>query len=369
MWPMPSVPRPRSLVPGRLVPGRRARARDGEPTDGSSETAIVDCAIYRDGRRLPGRRTWQEAIDEIERGDEDGFLWIGLHEPTEDQLAGIAGRFGLHPLAVEDAVHAHQRPKLEQYDDAAVHHRQDRPLRRHAPAGTAEVVTTGEVMIFLGPRFVVTVRHGSHGHLSDIRHRLESDPELLALGPSVVLHAITDNVVDRYIVVADALQEDLDEIETAVFADGNTQAESSIIYALKREVVALRRATAPLQTPLRILSGQPMTLVAPEVRNYFRDVDDHLSEVVDRVGSFDELLTTLVSANLAQVSVIQNEDMRKISAWVAIAAVPTMVAGIYGMNFQHMPELHWAFGYPLVIGAMVCACVGLFVAFKRNGWL
>ena len=368
MWPMPSVPRPRSLVPGRIVPGRRGRGVDHTSATEPPGSAIVDCAVYRDGCREDGGHSWRDAIDEVERTGQ-GFVWIGLHEPTDEQFAGIAERFGLHPLAVEDAVHAHQRPKLEQYEDLLFAIVKTVYYDDTMPAGTAEVASTGEVMIFLGPNFVVTVRHGAHGQLSGIRHRLESDPQLLALGPSVVLHAILDNVVDSYVVVAQALQDDLDEIETAVFAEGNTQAESSMIYALKREVVALRRATAPLLVPLRILSGRPLELVAPEVRNYFRDVNDHLSEVVDQVGSFDELLTTLVSANLAQVSVVQNEDMRKISAWVAIAAVPTMLAGIYGMNFRHMPELGWTFGYPLVIGVMLCICGTLFVAFKRNGWL
>jgi magnesium transporter len=334
-------------------------------TAGSS---VVDCAIYRDGHRQPGELAWQEAIDEVERTG-SGFVWIGLHEPTDEQFAGLAERFGLHPLAVEDAVHAHQRPKLEQYDDLLFTVVKTVHYDDTMPAGTAEVVATGEVMIFLGANFVVTVRHGSHGHLSDIRQQLQDDPALLRLGPSVVLHAIMDNVVDKYVQVEQALQDDLDEVETAVFAEGNTQAESSTIYALKREVVALRRATAPLLVPLRILSGRPLELIAPEVRNYFRDVNDHLSEVVEQVGSFDELLTTLVSANLSQVSLVQNEDMRKISAWVAIAAVPTMLAGIYGMNFTHMPELHWTFGYPLVIAVMIAICAGLYVAFKRNGWL
>jgi magnesium transporter len=368
MWPMPSVPRPRSLVPGRLVPGRRARSDASLEPDAEYGSAIVDCAMYRDGARLPGPLSWRDAMDEVERTG-DGFVWIGLHEPSDAQFEGIAERFGLHPLAVEDAVHAHQRPKLEQYDNLLFTIVKTVHYDDTMPAGAAEVVATGEVMVFLGPNFVVTVRHGSHGHLSDIRRQLEADPDLLCLGPSVVLHAILDHVVDKYVSVAEALQDDLDEIETAVFAEGNTQAESSVIYALKREVVALRRATAPLLVPLRILSGRPLELIAPEVRNYFRDVNDHLSEVVDQVGSFDELLTTLVSANLAQVSVVQNEDMRKISAWVAIAAVPTMLAGIYGMNFKHMPELSWTFGYPLVIAVMLACCTGLFVAFKRNGWL
>jgi magnesium transporter len=367
MWPMPSVPRPRALVPGRLMPGRRQRDRAPEPNE-DRRSAIVDCAIYRDGCRVPGQLSWREAIDEVDRTGE-GFVWIGMHEPNEAQFAGIAERFGLHPLAVEDVINAHQRPKLEAYEDTlfavvkTVHY--DDSL----PGGTAEVVETGEVMVFLGMNFVITVRHGEHGGLHRVRMRLENDPDLLCLGPSVVLHAVLDSTVDSYVVVCRALQEDIDEAETAVFSASNRITDSNVIYVLKREVLELRRSTAPLAPVLRQLSHGRVKQIEPRVRDYFRDVDDHLSEVVDRVNGFDDLLTTLVSANLARVSVVQNEDMRKISAWVAIAAVPTMLAGIYGMNFKHMPELSWTFGYPLVIAVMVAACGSLYRAFKRNGWL
>jgi magnesium transporter len=368
MWSMPTVPRPRSLVPGRLVPGRRQHGHTPWIPEVNRSAAIVDCAVYRDGHRQDGSPGWQEAIDAVEASG-SGFVWIGLHEPTEHQLDGIAQRFGLHPLAVEDAVHAHQRPKLDQYDDMlfavvkTVHY--DESL----PGGEAEVVETGEVMVFLGANYVITVRHGEHGSLRELRGRLQSDPELLALGPSVVLHAVLDRIVDGYLTVSRALQSDIDEVETAVFAAANRDSDSNKMYVLKREVLALRRASTPLATALKTLSSTPIDLVAAEVRDYFRDVDDHLSEVVDQVNSFDDLLTTLVTANLARVSVLQNEDMRKISAWVAIAAVPTMVAGIYGMNFDHMPELHWKYGYPLIAFITICFCAGLYRAFKRNGWL
>jgi magnesium transporter len=213
------------------------------------------------------------------------------------------------------------------------------------------------------------VRHGSHGGLREVRSRLERDAELLSLGASVVLHAVLDGVVDSYIVVTGALQEDIDEAEAAVFSSTRRLTDANLVYVLKRETLDLRRAAAPLSPVLRELSGQPLTLVDEHVRDYFRDVDDHLTEVVERANAFDDLLTTLVAANLAQVSVVQNEDMRKISAWVAIAAVPTMLAGIYGMNFQHMPELQWRFGYPLALLVMLTFCGLLYRAFKRNGWL
>ena len=367
MWPMPTVPRPRGLVPGRFVPGRRQRAGVEAP-NADQRSAVVDCAIYRDGCRSPEQLDWRSAIDEVE-GTGEGFVWIGMHEPDEAQLAGVAERFRLHPLAVEDAVHAHQRPKLEDYEDTlfavvkTVHY--DETL----PGGTAEVVETGEVMVFLGPNFVITVRHGEHGGLQTVRRRLESAPDLLDLGPSIVLHAVLDSIVDSYVDVCRALQEDIDEAETAVFTASSKITDSNVIYVLKREVLELGRSTAPLAPVLRQLTHGRLEQIEPKVRDYFRDVDDHLSEVIDRVSGFDELLTTLVSANLARVSVVQNEDMRKISAWVAIAAVPTMLAGIYGMNFDNMPELHWRFGYPLLILIMIGFCTALFRAFKRNGWL
>jgi len=367
MWPMPSVPRPRALVPNRLVPGRRQRAKTATENP-DQRSAIIDCAIYRDGCRDPAAFDWRTAIDEVEASG-DGFVWIGMHEPDESQFAGVAERFGLHPLAVEDVIHAHQRPKLEAYENTlfavvkTVHY--DDTL----PGGTAEVVETGEVMVFLGRNFVITVRHGEHGGLHAVRKRLEADADLLRLGPSAVLHAVLDSIVDSYVVVCRALQEDIDEAETAVFSASNRITDSNVIYVLKREVLELRRSTAPLAPVLRHLSHGHDEHIEPNVRDYFRDVDDHLSEVVDRVNGFDDLLTTLVSANLARVSVVQNEDMRKISAWVAIAAVPTMLAGIYGMNFRHMPELGWSLGYPLVILVMLAACGGLYTAFKRNGWL
>jgi magnesium transporter len=367
MWPMPIVPRPRSLVPGALRPGRRQRHVPWIP-EVDRTAAVVDCAVYRDGVRQPGTPTWQEAIDDVDRAG-DGFVWIGLHEPTERQLAGIAERFDLHPLAVEDAVQSHQRSKLDQYENMiftvvkTVHY--DDTL----PAGTAEVVETGEIMVFLGPNFVITVRHGEHGSLRDMRRRLEADPDLLCLGPSIVLHAVLDRIVDNYLAVAHALQEDIDEAETAVFTGSRAVTDSNRVYVLKREVLELRRAASPLSGPLRVLSGKDQPLIAEEVSNYMRDVDDHQTTVVEQVNAFDDLLTTLVTANLARVSVVQNEDMRKISAWVAIAAVPTMLAGIYGMNFDHMPELRWRYGYALALAVMAVICLGLYRAFKRNGWL
>jgi magnesium transporter len=363
---MPSLPIPGSLRP--RVPRRRA-SKVTLPwiPEVDRSTAIVDCAVYRDGKRQPGNPTWREAIDDVEQAG-TGFFWVGLHEPSERQLAGLAERLKLHPLAVEDAVMAHQRPKLERYDNSlfavvkTVHYNDDGNL-------ITEVVETGEVMIFLAKNFVVTVRHGEHGGLHRLRKMLEATPELIELGPAAVLHAIMDRAVDEYIAVAKKLQADVDHVEETVFAGLNRAAEGNRIYLLKREVVELRRAVIPLAEPLHQLATTEMECIPTAARTYFRDVEDHIAQVIERVSSFDELLTTLVSANLAQVSVKQNEDMRKISAWVAIISVPTMVAGFYGMNFKHMPELNWAWSYPTIVVVVIVACFTLHRAFKRNGWL
>jgi magnesium transporter len=351
---------------------RRGQRRGGPAVpwipDVDRSTAIVDCAVYRGGVRQPGSPSWQEALDDVRR-TRSGFLWIGLHEPSERQLSGIAEAFDLHPLAVEDAVHAHQRPKLDRYDESLFVVVKTVHYNTEGESMTTEVVETGEVMAFVGKDFVITVRHGEHGGLRNMRKRLESDPEQLSLGPSVVLHAILDRVVDDYLAVTAALQLDIDDIETGVFDGELRQAETNRIYLLKREVLSLKRAVAPLSAPLRMLAERPMRFVHEDVREYFRDVDDHLIQVADQVVEFDGLLTTLVSANLAQVSVRQNEDMRKISAWVAIISVPTMVAGIYGMNFDHMPELHWLYSYPVALVLIATVCLGLHRMFKRSGWL
>ena len=365
--PRPRVPRPNALVPGRLVPGRKRNQAAGQP-DRIVPSAVVDCAVYRNGYRQPGFSDWRAAADEVDT-DDDAFMWIGLYEPTAEQIAGIAERFELHPLAVEDVVLAHQRPKMDTYGDQLFVVVKTVYYDESLPTGSAEVVETGEVMIFLGRNFVITARHGEHGELHSLREKLQGNPELLALGPSAVLHGILDSAVDSYVDVCRALDSDIDETETAVFSSSKKAMNSDVIYVLKREVQELRRATAPLGPVLHQLSHGHVHHVVPEVRDYFRDVEDHLTGVVDRVGGFDDMLSSLVSANLARVSVMQNEDMRKISAWVAIAAVPTMLAGIYGMTFDHMPELHWTFGYPFVIAVMATFCGLLYRAFKRNGWL
>jgi magnesium transporter len=365
-----AVVRPSSRVSLRKESGPYDATRDPATT-----TAVVDCAVYRDGRRLVtegGPLTPHEAMRLVRR--DGGFVWIGLHEPNEAEFAGIAREFGLHPLAVEDAVQAHQRPKLERYDDSlftvfkTVHYVDHDEL-----SASSEVVETGEVMCFTGRDFFITVRHGGQGSLRALRHRLQDDPELLAKGPSAVLHAIADHVVDGYIAVADAVQDDIDEVETEVFSPGRKGTprgtDAGRIYQLKREVLEFKRAVSPLLRPMQLLSERPMRLVDPDIQKYFRDVADHLARVQEQVIGFDELLNSILQANLAQASVAQNEDMRKITSWAAIIAVPTMVCGVYGMNFDHMPELRWKYGYPLVLGITVALCLGIHRTLKRNGWL
>ncbi|MFC4500018.1 MULTISPECIES: magnesium and cobalt transport protein CorA [Streptomyces] len=342
--------------------------------DPATPSAVVDCAVYRNGSRVEFTHalTPQEAMRQVRR--DGGFVWIGLHEPTEAEFSGIAGEFGLHPLAVEDAVQAHQRPKLERYDDSlftvfkTIHYVEHEQLDANS-----QVVESGEVMCFTGKDFFITVRHGGQGSLRGLRHRLQDDPELLAKGPSAVLHAIADHVVDGYVAVADAVQDDIDEVETEVFSPGRKGTprgtDAGRIYQLKREVLEFKRAVSPLLRPMQLLSERPMRLIDPDIQKYFRDVADHLARVQEQVVGFDELLNSILQANLAQASVAQNEDMRKITSWAAIIAVPTMVCGVYGMNFDYMPELHWKFGYPVVMTAMVGLCLGIHRTLKRNGWL
>ena len=326
---------------------------------------VVDCAVYVDGARLPGRFTHDRALAEVRRRGE-GFVWIGLHEPDEEQITGIADVFGLHELAVEDAVHAHQRPKLERYDDTLF--MVLKTVRYCGVESSQEVVETGEVMVFLGRDFVISVRHGDHSGLHDVRRRLEADPEQLALGPAAVLHAIADHVVDGYLAVTEAIEDDIDELEREVFTPRSAP-DAERIYAMKREVLELRRAVVPLGGPLRKLTEGYSSLVPHDVRSYFRDVDDHLVTVAERIGSFNELLTTLVDAALAKITMQQNGDMRKITAWVAIVSVPTAVAGIYGMNFDYMPGLGVHYGFATRLALTTVACLLLFRVFRRNQWL
>lgn len=364
---MPSMPpRPSLSSLQSLRPSHRA-AQIGPRIAVPTARAIVDCGIYVDGVRLPGRFTHSAAIEEVRRRGE-GFVWLGLHAPDEGQMNGVAESYGLHELMVEDAVHAHQRPKLERYDDLTFLVLRTVSYVEHESVTTAnEIVESGEIMLFLGSDFVITVRHGEHSGLSGVRRELEQNPERLSLGPSAVLHAVADHVVDEYLTVTSSIERDVDAMEEEVFSPHH-RVPIEDIYMLKREIVELRRSVTPLSTPLTQLVHVDAP-VPKAIRRYLRDVQDHHTTVAERVAEFDEVLSSLVDAALARVTMQQNMDMRKISAWVAIAAVPTMVAGLYGMNFDNMPELHWTYGYYIVIGVVATVCIGLFATFRRNNWL
>ena len=323
---------------------------------------IVDCAIYEQGKRLDGRVDLEHAYDE--RRKEGTFVWIGLYEPTAEEFDSLTREFDLHPLAVEDAIHAHQRPKLEVFDDMVL-----LVLKTARYVDPTEVVELGELLVFLGHDYVITVRHGEASELGAVRKDLEANPERMRCGPGAVLHAILDRVVDDYGPAIEGLQEDIDQVEAELFTGDRSTNPAERIYRLLREVLAFRRASAPLVDPISKLAAGHFEQVTPEIREYFRDVNDHLIRARDQLDGMHDLLTSSLQANLAQVGIRQNEDIRKISAWVAIVAVPTLVAGIYGMNFEHMPELDWTYGYPAVLVFMLVVCTALYRYFRRSDWL
>lgn len=359
-------------LPEALRPVARTRPAQGQPASAPQAKTLVDCGVYADGKRMPGEYTPEEAlakVRELTPAHPDAFVWVGLHEPDDAQMQEVADVYGLHPLAVEDAVHAHQRPKLERYDETLVLVLKTVNYVPHESVVLArEIVETGEIMIFVGKGFVVTVRHGEHGGLHEVRKRMDANPEHLRLGPFAVMHAIADYVVDHYLEVTSLMEDDIDSIEVVAFAPGrNVDVEP--IYMLKREVVELRRCVAPLSNAFQRMQLENKDLISKEVRRYLRDVADHQTQATDQIVAYDEMLNSLVQAALARVGAQQNMDMRKISAWAGIIAVPTMVAGIYGMNFRFMPELDSRWGYPAVVSLMVVICLVLYASFRRRGWL
>ncbi|HEX6074920.1 MAG TPA: magnesium/cobalt transporter CorA [Micromonosporaceae bacterium] len=349
------------MLPRSHVPSSADAAGDGR-------SGVVDCALYVDGARQPGQWSHADALARARERD-NAFVWIGLHEPSPAEFADIAVTFRLHELAVEDAIKAFQRPKLERYEQVTFAVlRTARYLEHRELTESTDVVETGNVMLFLGPQFVISVRHGDACRLAPVRSDLEARSHLLAQGPWAVFHAVCDRVVDIYLAVAASIEEDVNQLEDRVFSrEGG--ADIQRIYQLKRELVEFKRAVYPLQRPLTALVGGQVPGVPKEVRRYIRDVADHLSRVIEQLSTFDDLLNSILQARLAQVTVDQNNDMRKIAAWAAIAAVQTGIAGVYGMNFSHMPELQWKYGYPLVIGLMALCAVVLYRLFRRSGWL
>ena len=324
----------------------------------------MDNALYHQGKRVPLGTSDDQSLGAARVPCDPGdFQWIGVHDPSPDELQLIARTFDLHPLAVEDAGDSHQRPKLERYDDGIF-----LVLKTLWYVDEEDAVETGEINLFVGRDFVVSVRHGEGTELSSTRLGLEGREAVLGHGPSSVVYAIVDRVVDTYEEVVGQLEIDVDEVEASVFSPQRTQ-DSRRIYILKRELSEVRRAVNPLKEPMKRFATGSVPAVTQEAAPFFRDVADHLTRVSEAAESLDGLLSTAFDAHLARISVEQNEDMRKISAWVAIAAVGTLVAGIYGMNFTHMPELHWRLGYPFALALMVVASIVLYRWFKKSGWL
>ncbi|KQZ70389.1 MULTISPECIES: magnesium/cobalt transporter CorA [unclassified Nocardioides] len=325
---------------------------------------IVDNALYRNGVRVPLDFDIADLASVRSRcSGPDSFVWVGLLDPTEEELVEVAEEFGLHNLAVEDAVKAHQRPKLEKYDDSLF-----MVLKTLWYVDEEDAVETGEINLFVGSDFIVSVRHGEGSELHSSRSYLEGKAELLVHGPTAVVYAVCDRVVDGYERVAASLEEDVDEVEASVFAPERTD-DSPRIYVLKRELAEVRRAVLPLRDPVRRASTASVPGMSGEAAPYFRDVGDHLARVAETVDNLDSLLSSAFEAQQARISVQQNEDMRKISAGVGLVAAPTLVGAIYGMNFDHMPELHWAFGYPFALCLMALSSLVAFIFFKKSGWL
>jgi magnesium transporter len=324
-------------------------------------STIVNCAAYAEGRRVADVeiRDISEALKQPDR-----FVWIGLHEPDEPLLREVQQEFGLHDLAIEDAHRAHQRPKVEQYDGSLFV-----VLRTLQLNPDTKELDVGETHVFVGPRYVVSIRHGASVPYTDVRKRCEAAPALLAKGPGFVLYALMDFIVDQYFPIVEALEDELQLLEDAIFGESFSRETTERIYGLKRNLLELKRAVSPLVDICNRLIRFDLELIPPDVQVYFRDVYDHAVRINDMVDNLRELLTTALEANLSLISVAQNEAMKKLAGWAAIVAVPTMLAGVYGMNFRFMPELEWRFGYPVVMAAMAALCGFLYYRFKRAGWL
>jgi magnesium transporter len=329
--------------------------------DVSSTAPVIDCAAYQGGVRVANL-----AIEEIRPALErkDAFVWLGLYEPQEDTLRAVQRQFGLHDLAVEDAYNAHQRPKLELYEDCVFV-----VLRTAHLAAAPRHLEFGETHIFLGPNYVVTVRHGSLLSHIGVRQRCESTPQLLAKGPGYVLYSLMDFVVDQYLPIVQQIEEEVEDLEDVIFGESSDGDATQRVYQLKRDLLALRRTISPLVEVCNRLMRFDLPNIPEDTRLYFRDVYDHIMRLNETIDAQRELLTTALEAHLSITSHTQNEHMKRITAWAAMIAVPTMIAGIYGMNFHNMPELNWSYGYHASIAVMLASCGALYVGFRRSGWL
>lgn len=372
----------RRLAPIKVFTSRTRRpapprADELEPLRPAGPVSRMECAVYADGHRIASPEALAETY-RLLRERPGSMAWIQLHRPDEGELESLATEFGLHELAIEDAILAHQRPKLERYGETLFV-----VLRAARYLDDIEDVEFAELHLFIGEDFVITVNHSEAPDLSGVRRRLEDDdPELLSQGPEAVLYAILDAVVDGYAPVVAGLENDIDEIEVEVFR--GDPAVSRRIYELSREVVDFQRASQPLTTMLSALSaGFVKYQIDTELQRYLRDVADHVTEVNERIEGFRLLLRDILTVNatlvaqrqneemklLSEASNAQNEEVKRISAWAAILFAPTLIGTVYGMNFDHMPELHWTWGYPFALGLMLMVSVTLYVVFKRRDWI
>lgn len=358
---------PLTPVASDVRPGPPCKAARNAAIRWQTRRVIIGHGAYRGGRRMDhdpdgnGHQDFSELVEAC--GVDSDFIWVGLLDPEPRELNDAARAFGIHPLAAEDARLSHERPKVDVFGDTLTV-----VLRPARYLEDVEQVEFGQITVMASPRHLLVVRHGDAVPLTDLRARMEADPEWLKLGPGAVLHAIVEEVVDAYGPVLTGISDDIDEVEEAVFSMSR-ESPTQRIYELKREVLEFGRATVPLEPALSKLSVIDHPVLGDELRRYFADSNDEVRHVIDQVLTDRELLNGALEANLTQVSVRQNEDMRKISAWVAILAVPTMIAGIYGMNFEEMPELGTRYGYYVVLAVIVAACVALHRVFKRSGWL
>ena len=327
-----------------------------------ARSGVINSAAYHNGVRVAD-------VPIPDLGDawrySDRFIWVGLYEPSEEVLAYLQEAFGLHSLAIEDAHKAHQRPKLEIYDNSMFVVFRTARLSE----GSERRIEFGETHVFVGPRYVISIRHGSLQSHVGLRARCEASPHLLAKGEGFVLHALMDFVVDQYFPVIDALEAELDELEEPIFQGKFVRSLTARIYHLQRDLLALNQAVAPLMDVSAQLARVDSPLIPPDTRPYFQDVHDHVMRIAGLIDNLQQLSHTALEANLAVISVAQNDDTKRLAAWAAILAVPTMIAGLYGMNFKHMPELEWAYGYPFAVGGMLGMCVFLYFWFRRVGWL
>ncbi|HEV8658085.1 MAG TPA: magnesium/cobalt transporter CorA [Thermoanaerobaculia bacterium] len=326
-----------------------------------ASTGIINSAAYSNGVRVADVPIDQAS--EVLR-HRDRFVWIGLFEPSEELLERVQKQFGLHDLAIEDAHSAHQRPKLERYEDSLFV-----VLRTAHLAGTPHKLEFGETHIFVGRNYIVSVRHGSLRSHVGVRAKCESLPELLKQGPTFVLYALMDFVVDQYFPIVEGLEDDFEALEDQIFGEACSSKTTRNIYKLRRDLIALKRAISPLIEVCNRLTKFDIDLIPAESRPYFRDVYDHVMRINEMIDSLRELLATALESNLALISEQHTVQTKRLAAWAAIIAVPTMIAGIYGMNFTDMPELSWHWGYPTTIGLMAIFCGGLFIGFRRSGWL